>query len=625
MPNSRLGRMLLGATLGVAWFLGVQAVEAQCLKHILIYLDVSGSMAPQKESSPYQQTVEALGLLLREPGLIEDGDLVEASVFGAAPKVVAQSTKKAEIETLLAQLNGYSRSERETDLSSVLRDAGSRLGKPGSYNQRVLIVASDFAHEPRDGMPIEEATRNWRQTYSAIEAILRSQISDGKTTLVLLEAPILRDPKRESFYQGMKTLTLSSLQDTQNEAARIPVGAGGLDASAVAAGIRRSLLRPINVGSPSRSAGQKEKFQLKVENTNCIGTSIERVALRCLTAAGGSGDPVSVLVPGEQQRLEASGQGGGSRLLELDMPKGSCWDDPTSSFEAAVKISDGPEARSTGSSGTWIDAEPSAILYETPLLLTPGVLWVDLGLRGVKVQPTSFRLEVKTKQGKTVAQSTFEAPDSLVPTETRPYRIFLRAKLANTDDIRGPLTLQISGAQKEPAEFPKETSIADLGILRDGLTWLSALATVLALLWFLRPRTNGDYPEQSLRSKLDLATNLLGAGTVVLLPLLLYARAWILQNTSIGFANMIYVLAPALVGTALTYFVIQKHYTDKFDLIVARGEFETVEELLRWSYRPRLVLMACGVALMVAVVVGYLGVRSMSAGDDIEILRKVEP
>jgi hypothetical protein len=129
---------------------------AVCDKDITIYLDLSGSMTAQRpDGAPVTKVASTLDQMLATEGVLGGADTVTIKIFG--PSVETWVDDRKQIKGALDRLkiapasvaSEFRRLNDVTDFGPLLADIESRLTNSGTRRQ-IFIVASDFAHDPRN-------------------------------------------------------------------------------------------------------------------------------------------------------------------------------------------------------------------------------------------------------------------------------------------------------------------------------------------------------------------------------------------------------------------------------------------------------------------------------------------
>jgi hypothetical protein len=465
--------VLLGLTLT-----GALPVLGQCPKRIVVYLDTSGSMDLRGRSpnSPFRQSLEAIESLFRSKGFIESDDVVELVPFGE--RVESHSTAQGTDE-VLKKLDRLKRSVREandTNLGSVLEDADRLLEGTSPFARQVVIVASDFAHEPRSLSHGGSALQSWSTTFSQWQPKLSGQLGKGtKVPLLLFRAPATG-----------RTITGEAREDIQNKVIAdfeqsligpqdvLPVGQGGRDPADLAQAIQMNLLAPPEV-TARLAKSEQSQIELRVSNPNCFPLTLKTMNLRCQFQEGGAlSDPVPVVLKPEQRKLGPTGSDQASQVITKSRPKGDCWD-RSSDFVATAETEEGVNSKQVaGTTATTLDLTPKQAYIEG--WLWRHVLRLEVELRGQYAGPRRFVIALReTRRDAEIARGEFEAPTDLDPDQPKLYRLVF--------SVRDTVADRLSDGDKLLVRLPEgKVSEEALEVRKDDYRSLQNLITSLVSL-----------------------------------------------------------------------------------------------------------------------------------------------
>lgn len=244
---SRRATTLAAALLfvGLSAPVGAQAPSSEGQKkRILVYLDVSGSMDPRGRTadSPFRRTTEALSLLLEQKDLFQPQDEIVLLTFGQ--EITGQriwrggTTAASEVAVFQSGVENW------TDFGPVFENLRSQVKETG-FDRQILIIASDFLFEPGKG-DWEAHRRAWVQRIGEHEGFLRSSVgSRVQLPVLLFVAPAkTQSPEALRLRQQVRTRI-----EEATGAQVLDIGQGGLDPESLARGIRRQLLKPLELAS----------------------------------------------------------------------------------------------------------------------------------------------------------------------------------------------------------------------------------------------------------------------------------------------------------------------------------------------------------------------------------------
>ncbi|MFN7962972.1 MAG: vWA domain-containing protein [Thermoanaerobaculia bacterium] len=464
--------------------------RAQCSKQIVVYLDISGSMEPTSRSpaSPFFQTLDALEQLLDTPGFLGADDELDVVLFGAEPKGIQPARGPFSARKLLVSLKANQQSDRFTDLARVLEDARNKLQDGSRFDRQVVVLASDFVHEPTrvpPGSSPELFVADWDSQAGTRMESLRPLLEDrSKRVLVLVRAPLA--PTNERL-RAVREATLKALtRDLVAEKRVFDTSAGVGASQALAEQIRTSLLQPLELSAKWVENGSE--LEVEVRNRNCQAQTVDRLALTCRSSDGRSiGVPIAI--PDVRGR-SVGAAGSASSTLSLRVPGGrmSC-QGASESFDIEVFSREGAEGITAGSLANRLEFGAADALRE-PYFLGE-TLRVTVEMRGQTLTPSRHYLVIKDEASQRVlARASFEAPTNLDPIDWQHYRFTFPRRLVLPGSEATGLKVEIQDA---------ETQGVQARVVRDriasrvesGQFWLVTVITGVLLLLRVR-RTEGQ-------------------------------------------------------------------------------------------------------------------------------------
>ncbi len=530
-------------------------------KRVLVYLDLSGSMEPSKEGSPFSTTVEAVQLLLEEKGFLGPDDEVRIFLFGDSIVEEVRWSLNSTPGTLLADLRqrvlnvrndpSRRRATSWTDFRAVLESLRLQLTRQTDFKRQVVIVASDFLHEPSRSGPAnardfwQRVLADWQGTESQIEQLNEALGDADRNPFLLGVAPLVNRGESE---QQVRDSVLASFGKI-SEAQRLDLGAGGLDAEALAQEIRRRLYFPLNV--VVRSNRRERRLQVEVENPNAAQVEIERVELTCLGTDGKpTGDATSLSTAGTDlaQPIAANAQGKG----ELDLGPASCLRD-ADKFEVKVTSNEGAVG-ATQRDVAWIDPEEvenSAVERNT--IFNKSLLRMIVRMRGEDASGATFQVSVKragAQDGPLVAKGFFYAPESLDP--FTPHRYLF------TFDIPDEVREQLVGEDLEVQVATAKELIANPqnDIKSSRANAAGAVAGILAVISiFIMYVWNRKFSREGLGHALEMHHYLTSTLTAVFPLLYALFRQYILERFRLFSEPLIWAIIVALCLGVLAFVV----------------------------------------------------------------------
>ncbi len=443
--------ILLGFLLLLAWATGA---EAQCSKRILVYLDVSGSMlkAQGREESPYERTLNALERLLQDPNFLESRDIVQIAQFGQTITASGQAVGPSQAMDRLRRLRKVSPSP-DTNFEAVFTDLLQILADNSQYDRQVIIIASDFVHDPASTPP--QAAPNladWSSLFSRRKTDLTSRFSSSsKIPLVLFRSPA------SGWEATVRDQVLKDLSPIVPSDRVFDVGAGGSSAEQLAAGIKRALLFDLDVKAELKR-GHLDDLAITVKNLNCIPVDLASVNLICPPVNGApQGASIPVQIGAGQSRLERRGSKD-AQILEIPKSTVPCGDD----YEVSVQTVQGATGSTKATNRTWMKYQVEKVLFEENLL-HGSVAHLILGLQGLYTGERSFGLTLEAKEEGERARvtGTISAPRDLDPETIKTYRITIPVSQSVRKRLleRREVNVRIDGAQslgKSTAEASAE-------------------------------------------------------------------------------------------------------------------------------------------------------------------------
>lgn len=501
----------------VLLFLAAPNLEAASKKRLLVYLDVSGSMYPDGDTttrggtrilSPFRQTVEILQALLQEPGFIQQDDMLEIVLFGEAPQSLPAAQGPQAMSSLLQSLRGkgwrsFIGGDRSSlffklsDFTPVFQSMEDKVAGSQDFDRQVVILASDFVHQANlNGRYIEAWNGLVGQWQPRLAALFKGE--DKKIRLLLFQAPPVAKPENTTETgTEIQNHVVGSLQpEIVSKDQILIVGQPGLDLKDYARKVRAKLLSPPRVQA-GRDPANHDNILIAVENPNSYRLNLKQVNLRC---AGpdplGDGDTVSYTseIPVDKRLLETTGQPNSIQKVPLPLPIGSCWAEPVE-FDAAVETQEGVTGKSKGTTGTWFQYRPLHAFSEDQVFLGEKLLRVELAMKGVYIQEDkTFEARITGEGGSpTIAVGRFKAPASLASEEEKHYRIIFSVRGGKRDEVgKGArIQLEIDEAQADGnlliMEEDKLQSVTNF--LQGGIGWLGVLAAIFVVFWKRRSAT----------------------------------------------------------------------------------------------------------------------------------------
>lgn len=454
--------------------------RTECRKRILVYLDVSGSMQPTSSGpvSPFQQTLTAIESLLNEPGFIGESDVLEVFRFGKTLQKGQDATGREAMLALLAMLRTNPVRDLETDFRPVFDSLAERLKDSGSFSSQVVLIGSDLVHEPRDGMPADEAIADWAGAWAA-KGASRAEIGTGstRTAFILFTPPAL--PRLRSVQERVAEDLLGELR----RAEQVIPGQGD---RTLADELTTGLLQPPLL-TISRDAGSSSQLTFIVSNPNCVQLQVTGLALHRVLADGSLSTPFPYAVEGPEAALGGTGTAEATRRYVRPLPTGSGWED-LSRLKGTVETREKVTGTSEGTAGGWLKFRPVQGVVEEWLLAGP-VLRLDLDVIGHSSLDSTYLLTVRSLSGDAealpLARARFGSPADLDPVTPLRTRLVVSASRSLAAALAEPkgFRVEIQNAElieggQDGVEIAKDTAAgrSNLFLILAGLISLIAVA-----------------------------------------------------------------------------------------------------------------------------------------------------
>jgi hypothetical protein len=444
---------------------------AQCRKRVLVYLDQSGSMDPQRRqaSSFYGRVFDAVQDLLRSPGFLGPKDRVWVLPFGEGISNSAAEAGAADWPARLRplrQLPGRS----HTDLVAVLAHVAEQLGPTARFDQQVAIIASDFVHAPAGGR-----ASTWRDGFDRVRQELVSTLpasvpaGTSATPAGATGAGSASSPSGNALVLVLAPGTLGRAQartvvdDLHAVGARSLSTSGAEGVTDMAQALRRSMGRTPRIVSVEADAeqrhasGRQRVMHIVAENPGCVGTRIERLTVRC-----GSDVVSEPPLPEERRALAPRGDAAGQSRLEIALPDQDC----QSGFSVALTTAEGEEVAEATPTGIKLDLQVERQVL-TPRFLAPKLLVIDTQARGYLGAATGATFELADAEGVTRLVGPLARVPGLDPREWRPVRFQVPLPGERADHVRGgqSLIFRARTAASSPRGTPQPV-VADLHATR---------------------------------------------------------------------------------------------------------------------------------------------------------------
>jgi hypothetical protein len=536
----------------------------QCSKRIVVYLDASGSMDVRGKTSQsaFRGSLEAVGRLLDVQGFLGVDDVVEIVPFGEHLQGRYTAHGVGEVGPQLERLRGAAHEEPDTNFDSVLEDVDRLLMGDSVFGRQIVILASDFAHEPRSLSRRRSAVQDWEQVFARWRPRLEGRLGKGsKVPLLLFRALTEGSAATGETREQIQAKVVSDLGAFASEDV-LRVGRGGTEAGELAKAIQRKLLAPPEVVA-RRARNDPRQIELRVTNPNCFPLTLKRIDLRCKGEGGALSDPVSVTIPEAQRKLGPTGSEKATQVIPHDRPTGSCWE-KSEDFTALAETEEGEPGQSEGTTGTTLEIKPTQAYIEQ-WLPWRHVLRLEVELRGQFAGPKSFDIQLREAGRDTaIAEGQFQAPEGLDPDQEKPYRIIFSVRDAVADRLADGDKLLCRLTDGRSQEATVEVRKDDFRSITNGITSIVSVLCVLVALGSLIGKNRSlkrDLPGAVDRAAL---VDFMGKGllnlTFLLLPLLLNLfRANLLQRFSLQGLDTLKLFTAVLVAGVASFKVVRAY------------------------------------------------------------------
>jgi hypothetical protein len=456
-------------------------------------------MKPLEDGSPFSKTAAALQTLLDQQEFIGPKDEVHLFLFGddiADDITWLPGSAQGPLLPMLRQraqeiANDRTRNDltNRTDLRAVLRNLQAQLSRNTAFDRQVVIIASDFLHEPshcepkdRNSLPFWRCVNaDWQQAAVAEVVGLKQSLGE-RNPFLLGTAPLVKKGQEETHIREQVLSSLSQLMNSPGDKP-LELGAGGLNPAAFAQEIRRRLYFPLNV--EVRSNREDQELQVEVKNPNAAEVQIAGIQLTCYKDGKSLGDPTSLDFSQTDfaKPLPPHGQ---VKDVKINLGNDSCLRD-ASKVQVDLITKEGSRV-SAQRDVIWIDPEQvESSALEGNFFLKQGVLRLVVRMRGDAPPGTRFEIAVRRDgggDGPEIVKGYFYTPRHLSASEARRYLFAfditrsLREQLVGTE-----LEVQVAMAKElttKPAEDLKSSHGNGAGSVFAGLALLGTFFLFLS-------------------------------------------------------------------------------------------------------------------------------------------------
>jgi hypothetical protein len=435
----------------VAWALAILAcmgwsyeARAECRKRVLLYIDKSQSMG-QGPNSAFAQTQAVATELLQQPELAGDNSRVQVFLVGRT------------IEELARQQDAPPATRPEdivTDLGNLLEHIQRQLGQDTATDRDIVIIASDFAHDPEIAHTRDADWRlqHWRRVLAGQRDTLRRALlplqadSPSRAALVLIRAPL-----GHNALPADKRVSSDVLRDLGELQAREPldVGTSAANPTAIARSIGQLFFVPPRVEVALLAA---ERLRVTAINQGCMPVTLVRAKIECAVLTS---DSREAAFPAASSRLQGTASGVQRQAVDVDISGLDCRD---RLYTAVVETK---EADATKVSAT----TTSRLGYSLERAILAPEWWrerLELRVRlwGVITTPTEFEAAARigSQDGPVIARGRVVPPRALEPAPERAsaYRLVVPVNR----DLRARILSDGVALTLEPAETGQSRTVA---------------------------------------------------------------------------------------------------------------------------------------------------------------------
>jgi hypothetical protein len=573
--------------------------EGQCRKRILVYLDVSLSMGEKggRTESPYQETLSALGSLFQQTGFIEENDVVRVARFGSTLLEPTYAEGPAAVNQMIQRLKAERLSDRETHFGLAFDDLTKSLPE-GVFNRQVVLFASDFAHEPQDGMKAGLAIPDWQEDLARAKTSLGGLFESRSAAVVLFQA-LITDGKPAS--RERKTIAAQVLADFRTGFPVVGVvqtgPGGGAAVENLTNTLRRSLIAPPEL-QVSRDSSDADSLAFTVTNKSCIPLHVARLSVKVE-----GGEAAHFQVDADEGELASTLVSARTRTFKKPVPEGTEWRERE--LEATVETREGVGGQSGGTGGSWLKHKPVSAVFERRLLM-PDILRLDLDMTGFTdpATPTTYRLTFGD-DASPVATATFEGP-VLSSTEARHYRAVLPMNVAGaaSPGVRVSIEVKNLPAEEGSVQLIEDKQSTYFHHVFAIVVLVVVISFASIFFWVRKVRSSCAIFQFSRGDKLQWMVA--GSGVVILTACYLL-RISILKRWSPGGSEELLGWVACILVFLLTVFLLLEVARTRFAQSVIEKEPLPLETYLRRGRLDTLLPWSIGLLSAIVVCAAFFG------------------
>jgi hypothetical protein len=446
-------------------------------------------------------------------------DEVEVSQFGATPGPLQKINRGSDVDSLMFE------NYPKTDLVAVLDDISKEVDDT-MFDRQLIILASDFAHDPPRGKDRSiAAEQHWDAGFNRLrERLLRQFGPQQRAALLLIRAA--NKPSDSSLVAHITNRLDSSFTDPVLEWLDLrDRAAQDVEVREIARRIERSLTAPPNVVPSLVGSVNRRAVFVEVTNRDCRPLAITSASVGCyLNNHLRDKEVVSFKAPvrldGTVDLLteprDASNQGSAA----------ACWNDRGARFRAEVSTAESNPAFSDyiQAGNTFRILNANALFERT---VTRTLVELDVSVVGSTLDPQK-QITVSLRSGtQDLGKGTISAPENLSGEPRNMKVMFPEAKALTPAEItQGKVTVTVdSGTNGRPVQ----TSATSHQTNADGLigvqSGIAAFITLAAIVWLKRI---GLYTEETAKEVRNV-TPVLVIGAYMVIQIFLQETAGILK------------------------------------------------------------------------------------------------
>jgi hypothetical protein len=279
----------------------LRAADESCRKVVTVYIDLSQTItgAAEGHAPPlYALTGMVRRLLNPDSGFVRTGDGVTVVAFGKSAKELIRITNvddagRVRLLADLEQLSGpgwpqsavITRSiahlddfQKTTDLGKVFEHIGDQLQHEGTNERHIMLVASDFAHDPDDDQNRErEHAADFNRAFTKFESRTAMAFVPPAGSVPLAQLMLLRVPPVPSRRSDVKMANVV-LARWHKLKAYVKEDISEETAEALEAAVEERFSSAVQITDPRRSGADAVTFTL-VNPNRCGSVTVKGIHL----------------------------------------------------------------------------------------------------------------------------------------------------------------------------------------------------------------------------------------------------------------------------------------------------------------------------------------------------------